>query len=178
MMKRIFFVLAAAALGFAGLYFRGQNATEANRRADAIVEQDLAGQDPTASIAALKAYVQTHTGASVDFTLTGAYDRDLKAYQSAKSSTDQSQVYIEAQKACGGQRDSITQAKCVTQYVQARMAAATPAPSPPPEPKLAKYRYDLNAPLWASDLPGALLLGAVIAALFAVAGLFTRRKRH
>jgi hypothetical protein len=178
MMKRIFFVLAAAALGFAGLYFRGQNAAEANRRADAIVEMDLAGQDPAASIEALKTYVASHMGASVDFTLTTAYDRDLKAYQAATASADQSQLYTQAQQACSAQRDSVAQARCVTQYVQARMAAATPAPSPPPEPKLAKYRYDLNSPLWSADLPGALLLGAVIAALFAVAGLFTRRKRH
>ncbi|MDF2461342.1 MAG: hypothetical protein K0S68_745 [Candidatus Saccharibacteria bacterium] len=178
MMKRIFFVLAAAALGFAGLYFRGQNATEAERRADAIVEQDLAGQDPTASIDALKTFVQSHMGASVDFTLTAAYDRDLKAHQAATASADQSQLYTQAQQACSAQRNSIAQAQCVTNYVQARMAAATPAPSPLPEPKLAKYRYDLKAPLWSSDLPGALLLGAVISALFAIAGLFTRRKRH
>ena len=178
MMKRIFFVLAAAALGFAGLYFRGQSSAEAGRRADAIVEQDLAGQNPASAIEALKAYIAAHMGASVDFTLTGAYDRDLATYNAAKASTDQSQLYVEAQKACSGRSDSITQARCVTNYVQSRLATATPAPSIPPEPKLSKYRYNLRAPLWSPDLPGALFLGAVLSALFAVGGLFVRRRRH
>jgi hypothetical protein len=176
MMKRILFVLAAAALGFAGLYYRGLNAKEAQTRADAVVEQDLAGQDTAPSVASLKDYVKTHTGASSNFTLTGAYDRDMAAYKAASGGQNQNQIYADAQKACAGKSDSITQAKCNAEYLQNHLSTA-PTPSAQPEPQINKYVYNLRSPLWTPDLPGALLLGAVLALLFGLGGLFGRRHR-
>jgi uncharacterized iron-regulated membrane protein len=174
MMKRILFVLAAAALGFAALYYRGVNAHEAQTRADAIVDQDLAGQDTTASVAAIKDYVKTHTGAAASFTLTGAYDRDEAAYK-ASNAGSQTQIYADAQKACAGKSDSITQAKCNAEYLQNHLSTA-PTGSPQPEPQISKYVYNLHSPLWTPDLPGALMLGAVLALLFGLGGLFARRR--
>jgi hypothetical protein len=176
MMKRIFFVLAAAALGFAGLYYRGLNGKEAQHRADVIVDQDVAGTaDLSPSINSLKAYVQAHMGASVNFTLTGAYDRALAQYQ-AQAQPSQSQIYADAQKACAGKSDSVTQAKCNAQYLQTHLSTA-PTPTPQPEPRVSAFTYNLRAPIWTPDLPGALLLGAVVALLFSLGGLM-RRRRH
>jgi hypothetical protein len=175
MMKRIFFILAAVALGFAGLYFRSVNAKESASLEAQIINQDLTGADPTAAIANLTSYVKLHMGTSVDFTLTGAYDRALAAAKASVAPDNSSQVYADAQRACAGKSDSITQARCNTSYIQAHLST-TPAPSPLPEPVLSSYQHKLVAPFWTPDLPGALLLGALIALLFALGVLFRRRR--
>jgi hypothetical protein len=174
MSKRILFILAALALGFAGLYFRTLNAKAAATREDTILAQDRAGTDPAASIADLKTYVSAHMGTSVQFVLTDSYDRALAAAKPAGPST--SQVYADAQRVCSGKSDSITQARCNEAYIQQHLTAA-PAPTPLPQPKLADYQYSFKAPLWTSDLPGALFLGAAVALIFAFAGLRRRRRR-
>ena len=176
MMKRIFFILAAAALGFAGLYFQSANARQAATLEATVTNQDLAGTDPTAAIASLTSFVKIHMGTSVDFTLTGAYDRAMAAAKASAAPDNTSQVYADAQRACSGKNDSIVQARCNQAYISAHLSTA-PAPAPLPEPVLAGYQHKITAPVWTPDLPGALLLGALIALLFGFAGLIGRRRR-
>jgi hypothetical protein len=176
MTKRIFFILAAAALGFAGLYFQSVNAKEAAARETKVVNQDLAATDTTAAIADLTDYVKLHMGTSVEFTLKGSYDRAMAAAKASVAPDNSSQVYADAQRACSGKSDSIVQARCNQAYISAHLVT-TPAPSPLPEPVLANYQHKITAPTWTPDLPGALLLGALIALLFGLAGLFRRRHR-
>jgi hypothetical protein len=175
MKKRLLFVLAAIALVGAGFYVRSQNAANASSREGDIVTQDLAGADTTASVAALKTYVKNHLGASAEFTLTGAFDKAMAAAKaSAAAQSANSQVYADAQRACSGKTDSITQARCNQAYLQQHLVSL-PATTPVAEPKIADYQYKLRAPIWTPDLAGALFLGAAVSL---VLGLFTRGQKR
>ncbi|GAC1369221.1 MAG: hypothetical protein NVSMB39_0770 [Candidatus Saccharimonadales bacterium] len=170
MSKRILFIFAAVILAAAGIFYRASSAHTARLQADEIVKTDTAGGDTALAIESLKNFAALHMGASATFTLQGSYDRALaqsKAAVAAPSSTN-SQVYADAQRACAGKSDSITQAKCNEAYISAHLTPATPAPAPVAEPKLADYRRSVKSPLWTPDLAGALLLGAAVAALAAL----------
>jgi hypothetical protein len=173
MSKRIFFFAAAVILAGAGIFFRASNSHTARIQADQIVAADKAGTDTAAALASLQAFVKTHMGSSVKITLQYSYDRAQAAAKAAAAAapSGNSQIYADAQRACGGKSDSITQARCVTAYVTQRLTNA-PVPTPVPAPKLTDYQYNLKAPLWTPDLAGALLLGAAAAAGF---GLILRK---
>jgi hypothetical protein len=175
MFKRLLFISAAVILAAAGLYFRAANTHTAKNQAAELVRTDAAGPSAPASLASLKAFVAGHMGASVSFTLQGSYDR--AAAQAAAAATNaNSQIYADAQKACGGKSDSVTQAKCNHAYLSAHLTNVA-IPTPVPAPKLADYQYNLKAPFWAPDLAGALLLGAVVALGFSLP-FGRRRSRH
>jgi hypothetical protein len=181
MSKSLMFLLAAVALAGIGGYFRYENAQEARRQATAIVQLD---QDPAtapqaangaAAPTALKNFVAAHSGASVSYILKGSFDRAVAAATaSAQSQIATSQVYADAQRACSGKSDSITQAKCNQNYLNSHLSNAAP-PVPVAQPKQSDYTVTLRSPLWTADLAGALFLGAGAAILMA---LFTRRRRH
>jgi hypothetical protein len=170
MIKRILFVLATLLLAGGGLYVRSLNATSANTQAQAIIKQDAAGADTAAAVAALRDYAKAHMGADASFTLAGAYARAQAAAKAANS-----QIYADAQRACSGKSDSITQARCNQDYL-AKHLANVPLPTPVPEPKPADYQYHITAPLWTPDLAGALLLGAAAALGLTLATLRRRRR--
>jgi beta-glucosidase/6-phospho-beta-glucosidase/beta-galactosidase len=118
MSKRILFVVAAVLLATAGWYFRSVSTKSAHDQAAHIVAQDQAGASTDAAQAALAAYVKSHLGASVSYTLNGAYTRAEAAAKAAASATAaNSQIYADAQKTCSGKSDSITQAKCNQDYL-------------------------------------------------------------
>lgn len=166
MSKRILFVIAAIILLGTGIFFRASNARTARVEADQIVANDAAGQDTAAPIDSLKDFVRLHMGASVSFALNGAYGRAQTAAQaSAASAVPNAQVYADAQRACAGKSDSVTQAKCNQDYVAQRLSGA-PTPTPVPAPRLADYQHSLKAPLWTPDLAGALLLGSAASIAF------------
>lgn len=176
MSKRILFVFAAVILAAAGIFFRASSAHSARLQVDSIVKSDAAGTDTAAAIASLKSFAALHMGASVSFTLQSSYDRALAASKAAAPApTNSSQIYADAQRACAGKSDSITQARCNEAYISAHLTPATPAPAPVAAPQLADYKYAFNSPLWTPDLAGALFLGAAFAALAAF--LIRQRKR-
>ena len=174
MSKRILFIFAAVILAGAGIFYRATSAHSARLQADEIVKTDTAGGDTAAAFEALKNFAALHMGASTSFTLQGSYDRALAQSKAAVAAPSNSQVYADAQKACSGKSDSITQAKCNENYISAHLTSSTPAPTPAPAPKLADYQRTVKAPLWTPDLAGALLLGAAVAALAAL--IFRGRK--
>ncbi|MDB5178196.1 MAG: hypothetical protein JWN01_139 [Patescibacteria group bacterium] len=176
MSKRILFIVAALILATAGFYARAQNTRVARAQAAQIVQQDSAGSDTSAAIAGLKQYFKTHLSTSVGLTLNGAYTRALAAARAAAStSVTNAQIYADAQRACGGKSDSITQARCNQDYLSKHLVNVPP-PTPVKEPKLSDYQYFFSSPVWAPDLPGALLLGSAAAFILGAAG-FLRRPR-
>jgi hypothetical protein len=164
MSKRMLFLGAGTVLLVTSLFVQASSAKTAKSQVAQIVQTDASGGDTAASITSLKAYVLAHMGSTVTFTLNGAYTRAQAAAQAASSSQPTTaNIYADAQKACSGKTDSITQARCNQAYLQSHQPAATPTPSSVPTPKLADYSYNLRSPLWTPDLAGALLLGAVAA---------------
>jgi hypothetical protein len=176
MTKRIMFVLAAALLFIGGLYVRSLNGSSSRKQAADIVRLDSSGADISPTLDSLKTYVHTHMGASATVVLNGSFGRaDAAAKVAAQAPTASAQVYADAQKACSGHTDSITQARCNTQYIQAHLANL-PSPTPVPQPKVADYTYRFVSPLWTPDLAGALILGAVAALIIGLARLPRRRR--
>jgi multisubunit Na+/H+ antiporter MnhF subunit len=168
MLKRILFVVAAFLLLGASFFVRSHNAAAAQAQADRIVAGDAAGTDIAAEITSLQLYARTHLGVDVAFTLNGAYTRaQAAARTAAAASAANSQIYADAQRACAGKTDSITQARCNQDYLDKHLTNS-PQPAPVIEPKVSDYRYTIHSPFWTTDLAGALLLGAIAAFVLAI----------
>jgi hypothetical protein len=167
MSKRVLTGLAVALVAL-GLLLVYQDSRTAAHKAAAAVAADAASQDVSASLADLKAYVAAHMGTSRTVTLSGSYARAQAASTAAAqaASNASAQVYADAQRACGGKTDSITQARCNQQYIAAHLTTATPTPVP--EPKLADYQHRLTSPVWTPSLAGVVLAGALVAAVLAL----------
>jgi hypothetical protein len=175
MAKRMMFVLAAALLAIGGLYVRSKNASSAHDQASAILRLDSSGAGASSSIESLKTYVHTHMGATVSYTLNTSYQKAVTAAQAAQAQQSSGNVYADAQRACAGHTDSITQAKCNQAYLQAHLTG--PSPTPVPQPNLTDYQYNLRSPLWTPDLAGALMVGALAALVLGLWRLPKRRQR-
>jgi hypothetical protein len=148
----VIFSILAVIFGFIQLRFNYRSAVSLR---DSIVQKDLAASPVSADIKQLTDFVHTHMRADVDFELAGSYERALAAAQPAVSG----EVYAQAQAACAGRNDSITQARCVTDFVSRRLPAAPPAQ---PMPDRAKFTYAIHSPLWAADLAGLSFLMSVV----------------
>jgi hypothetical protein len=175
MSKRLL-IIVALGLAVAGFYFGYQNNQEARRRAAAVVAADQAGVDTASQATALRAYVATHMGAGAEVSLTTSYDRARQAARAAAAAqAANSQIYADAQRVCGGKRDSVSQAKCQQDYLTKNLANV-PLPTAVPEPKLADYQLKLRAPWWTPDLAGACFLGAGAALGFLGWTVWRRRR--
>jgi hypothetical protein len=175
MSKRLFFILAIA-LMLSGLYVRHQNGQEATKRAKALQQLDASGQDPTASLAALKQFVNGHMGAQASGTLAVAYAKAQAAAQAAaQAQAANSQIYADAQRICGGKSDSITQAKCNQDYLSKHLVAI-PNTGPITAPDPAVYTYSFKSPLWTADLAGVLALGGLLVLVWLI--ITGRRRRR
>ena len=175
MSKRMLFVLAAVVLAVLGLFNASQNGKTARAKAATIVQNDQTGATDQLANADLENFVKSHVGATVTYTLTGSYNRAQAAAQAAAAAqTASNNVYAQAQQACSGKTDSITQARCNAQYL-ANHQPPSPAPSPVPTPKLADYKHTLRSPIWTADLAGAVFLGALLSLIL---GLFVFKGRR
>lgn len=176
-MWKFIYLPLAIILAAAGIILVQHNNQTAKQQSDAIITADNAGQDTTAALAQLKTYVKDHSDTQVGFTLTAAYQRaQAAAAAQAAATAGNAQVYADAQKACSGHTDSITQAKCNEQYLAAHLQAL-PAPSPVVAPKSADFQYDLHGPVWTPDGAGLSFAGAVVAAVLAIIGIAMGRRR-
>jgi hypothetical protein len=175
MTKRLLFVVAAVVLIALGMYVRAHNASIARQQATNIVNLDSAGSDTSGAIENLKAYVLGHMGASTNFTLQVSYDRAVaQAKAAATASSNSSKVYADAQRACSGHTDSITQARCNQEYI-AHHLGSTAIPTPVAAPQLSSYQYHFRAPLWTPDLAGAFVLGGLAALVLGLVPFPARR---
>lgn len=175
MKKHILFAILAVALLAGAFLARSASLREAKKQADAIAAADKASQPTADAVVALKNYVALHMGSSVTVTLEGSYARAQAAAVAASKASDNSKIYADAQVACAGKSDSVTQAKCNQAYIASRLVS--PTPTPVPAPKRADYQQKLSSPAWTPDLTGALLLGAAAALGMASVTWLRERRR-
>jgi hypothetical protein len=176
MTKQILAIVGLLLLG-SGIGLAVANQKGAQTRAAAIVAQDNQGQDTGEAVSALKSYAATHINGGATVTLTAAFQRtQAQAKVQAEAASASAKLYSAAQQACSGHTDSITQARCVQDYVSKRLVAA-PAPSQVPAPKVSDFTFAYQSPLWTPDAAGACLLGG-IAALMMVGLMSIRRTKH
>lgn len=175
-MTRILTILGILFLFGSAFSVRAQNHNTAVLRASTVVAADRAGEPIAPLLESLKKYVRTHTGSSVVLSLPGSYSRALSAAQASGQPTATGALYAEAQAACAGKADSVRQAKCVQEFVSARLVTTPEQPTVlPPNPE--DYVIRLKAPAIAPDLATLLWFVAFASALTAL-GLFLRNKRR
>ena len=162
--------ISVVVLGVLALLFLQSNAATARRKAEEIKQLDAAGKPTLQKEKELRKYSLDHMNASTEFELTGSYRRAQQEQQRASQNRVNGQVYAQAQAACGGRRDSVSQAKCVREYASRQ----APAPVVPVTINRKAYVRESNSPGWTPDLAGISLLAAVIAAILAL----VKPKRH
>jgi len=176
MTKRILVIVGLLLLGLGG-WLVLSNQKDAQAQAAAIVAKDNSGQAVDVEQSTLKNYAATHTGGGVTVTLTAAFQRaQAQARVQSDAAASNAKLYSAAQQACSGRTDSITQARCVQDYVSKRLVAA-PAPTQVAAPKASDFVFAYGSPLWTPDSAGACLLGGV-AAMLMVGFMIIRRRQH
>lgn len=185
MMVRVFqIMLFAVALGLmgAGYLAKQANSDHAAAQVQAILDADLAAQPVNDRVKMLENYVQNHMGASIDFELTGAYNRAQEAaavYKEAmaKAQLANSAIYAQAQAACAGIKNAVQQTKCNQEYLNSHLQDVK-IPDPVIDPVETDYQYKLVSPPWTADVVGALFLDAALTFVIAVLGLFFVKDPH
>ncbi len=180
MKSRMFWIISAV-LFAAGLFLWSRNHSMATLQKNTILSADRASKDTTIARGELKAYVRKHMNTTTTFILDGSYGRAAAATQASQTPAANGSLYQEAQSACASHSDSITQAHCVTNYLNAHQAvngAANIAPTTPP-PSQADYTYTYASPRFSWDAAGILLLvgGIGLGASFVV-GFRARVRSH
>lgn len=167
-------------LAFIGVLILSEYRNEALKLASSIEAKDRASVDVSKDIQELKGFSAQHMGTSVRVYLGGSYDRAIAATKSTSDPATSARIYSEAQASCASLRDSISQSKCISDYL-ARNAAPAPNPKPAQMPDQSKYIFVSESPVWSPDLTGAFLLGAAVAGALGIIKLFfipRRRKRR
>lgn len=173
-MKKLFLLIAAVAL-VSGLGLRHQNSQTLHSLAEAVVAADAAGQDVAAPLARVQKFASDHMSAPLRIVLQASHRRATELAQtSAQPGVTNAKVYAEAQAACAGRGDSVTQARCNQDYVSKHLAPAT-IPTPVVAPKLSDYTHEIRSPLWTPDLAG-MTVG--VAAVVLVAGIVMPGRRR
>lgn len=161
-----------------GGYAAYRNQSQSNAMAAAIRASDTASAPTEAMLGALGVFARTHLNASVSVTLSGAFARaQAKAKADAQAASANAQLYITAQKACSGRTDSVTQSRCVQDYVSKRLNGAPPA-TQVAAPQLADFTYRFVSPVWTTDIAGLCFLAAFGLLAGALVLRFSRNGRH
>lgn len=176
-MKKRYLLIAAAFVGFFGLWQMVANRNASVAMAQKIIAKDDAGDDVKADLAALQAFTQSHTRASVKLVLNGSYNRAVQqAQQASAGGGGSSSLYQQATAACTS-KNPVATASCITNYVQTH-AAPGQQPRPVQLPDQSKYQYVLNSPAWTFDAAGlAFLAAAVLLALALYFGIVNRSRK-
>lgn len=150
-MRKSYLLLASAALLVIGVAAYRSNSSTAQDRARALTEKDRAAEDVAKEVTDLERFSTGHMNADVTFTLEGKFQRDTAAAIPQANGA----IYAEAQAACS-RGDSVQQARCVSDYVAARL---NPGDAKPVIlPNRASYSYTFRSPGWSPDLAGLCLL--------------------
>lgn len=177
MHARWFFFLAVIALG-AGFIFLQYNMRLSEDMTELVLEKDENGTLVAEDIQELQEYVATHTNASTSFRLDASLERDYNAaVERAAPRQDEGALYAEAQSACDiVGSSSIEQAKCVQEYLFARLDPAdNPAPIDPPNP--ADYNFNFTSPVWVMDNVGISFTAAGALIILGVGAFFANLGR-
>ena len=164
-------------LAFIGVLVVAEYRNEATELASSIEAKDRASVDVSKDLEELKNYSSQHMGTSVRVYLGGSYDSAVDATKSTSDPTTSARIYAEAQASCGSLKDSISQSKCISEYLSKN---AVPAPNPKPAqmPDQSKYIVVTKSPVWSPDLAGAFLLGAAVAGALGIIKLLFKPKRR
>ncbi len=174
MLKKLL-IAATLLLTASGFVLAHRSNQEAGKQAKAILAADVSSQNVTPLLNTLQGFVAAHMGSGATITLTGSHDRAMAAAKAAaQAQSANSQIYAQAQAACGGKNDSVSAAKCNQDFL-AKHLVNVPVPAPVVEPKLADYQHQFRAPPWTPDLAGALFLGAAGALAILLLSLIKRR---
>ena len=177
-LKRFTFLLAGFVLVLAALAVMAYNQRQAQGLAKAIESEDQVAPPTDAVVKGLTDYAQIHMGVNVKYTLTGSYNRAVESTKAAvaAASAANSQIYADAQKACSGKTDSITQARCNQAYLDSHLQSLT---SPNlTAPQVSSFTRTVKSPAFALDLAGALLAGAALSIVYGLYTLVIQRRRR
>jgi hypothetical protein len=168
-MKPGYFFGLAVVLTLCALLALRYNMVTVERMQQAIIEKDKTGENVTTDIEELRKFALSHSQSSVQFTLTGRYERAQQKAEDEAVERQTGKLYEQAQAACDRPGvSSIAQAECVQKYVSARLKPGqNPQPYEPPEPSDPEFSVLIASPAWAPDLAGFLLLGALLSAIVA-----------
>lgn len=172
--KSIYFVAASLLLIANGIYLADANQKSALSRREVILAVDKAGKDTSKELAELSAFAHSHMNVSVQLTLEGAYSRASDAAIAGSIPGADSRVYAEAQGACNAHKDSIAQATCFREYINARLPAGSTNPLKLPDKN--QYTYSFKSPFWTPDAAGISLAGGVLLMILALIRPKTKRK--
>ena len=159
MKARYLLILSVIAAGFSAQQIIAHRA-HAGDIEEAIRAQDQTGTDSSADQAVLKAYTAKHMGTGTTVFLEESYKKATAAAQAASNPNSNGQIYAAAQAACAGRADSVTQSKCVQNYL-ATHSAPNPNPQPVVMPKKSDYEKKFDAPAWTADTAGIAFLVAI-----------------
>lgn len=162
MKKRYLLILAVLAFLF-GVIQLARNSNNAIALKNQVLARDAAGQNATTELEDLNKFVKSHMNASITFTRESAYHQAV-ANANPKPAVS-GEVYAKAQAACAGRSDSVTQARCVTDYL-ARNAPTTQA-QPAALPNVEDYTVSLVSPRYTTDLAGLSFMVSTIAVALA-----------
>ena len=168
-MKPQYLFGCALIAGVFGVFQAISHQHHANQLTAVITAADQNGQDTAGPQQVLKTYVHRHMAVSETVFLSGSYGRAAQAAQSEANPASNGQVYAQAQAACAGHADSITQANCVQSYV-ASHATASANPQAVTQPTKAAFTKKFTAPSWTADSAGigfAIMLVAIAAGFYA-----------
>jgi hypothetical protein len=154
-MKLRYAIIATVVVGLVGIFLLGNNAKRANLIKSQILAKDEAGEDVEQDIERLARFSARHMNSSVELYLETGYKRATSEAYAAAQPDVNGQVYAEAQSACAGRSDSITQAECVRSYASARLTPAEQKPIVLPD--RSRYEFAFKSPIWTPDLAGILL---------------------
>jgi hypothetical protein len=176
MMKVRYLLVAAAVTALVGVQQLAAHRQHAAQLTVAVVTADQTGLDSAPPQAALAAYTKQHMGTQRRVFLSGRFEGATAAAQQAANPQSNGQVYAQAQAACGGKLDSVTQARCVTNYVSSHsQPSANPQPVQLPERSDAQFNPVFTSPRWTPDSTGLALV--LTLAFVLVAGVMGLRRR-
>jgi len=175
------FVIALGLLG-GGLMAQQANHKESERQVNVILTADIVGQSTTEQITMLRTYVKNHIGSTIDFTLSGSFNRAqvaAAAYKDALAKAEQanSVIYAQAQAACASIKNAIDQTRCNQQYLNSHLQNVQ-LPEPVADPVQSDYYYKLVSPPWTADVAGSLFVDAIIAFVLATLSLIFVKEPH
>lgn len=164
MKARYFFAASAIAL-IVAVGFLIYHQRTANDMARQVEQADLAAFsliDTTKAYAAAERYTKSHMGVTVSIEMMGEYKRQLSLAQAGQGTQANPQVYAAAQAACG-MRDSVSQSRCISTYVNNNSAPGA-NPQPTEIPQRASFTKTFRGASWTLDGTGVALVLSIMAA--------------
>lgn len=156
-MKARYFFITALAAGIIFAWLIVSNQRQLVQLGTQLQAQDKAGQDVAAAKQKFTDYAKRHMGVRATVFLDTSYRKAIDAARAAATPAVNAQIYSQAQAACGGKSDSVSQSKCVSAYI-ASNSAPSANPQPMTMPDKQSYTVTAVGPNWNLSFAGVSLL--------------------